>query len=190
MNCSVVTPNQKSGETVSCQWSLKTRTSASKSTRKLTSTSGLCWTVMLIPCGLNRLTLSWTITRCWHSCQMTEFHWLPQWDFCLKFQTWRTLVPLPSQEAVCFSSTSPISDGDHLWTVGWTDPNPTWRTRKTRFQFITHQSTKWQRQCSLDASNHTLKHHQTCTTRQRSLILHLHQPWVSSSRFAQSWTVF
>ncbi len=121
---------------------------------------------------------------------MTEFHWLPQWDFCSKFQTWRMPVPLLYQEAVCFSSTSPILDGDHLWTVGWTDPNPTWRTKKTRFQFITHQSTKWQRQCSLDASNRTLKHHQTCTTRQRSLILHLHQPWVSSSQFAQSWTVF
>lgn len=189
MNCLAITPSQKSGETVCCQWFWRTRTSASKSTRKLTLINGQFWTVMWTPYGSSHLTLSWMTTRCWHSFLTIEFHWLPQWDFCLKFQTWRTPVQLPSQEVVCFTLMSQISVGGHSSTVGWTGLSHTWKTRRTRFRFIIHQLTKSPRLSSSDASSLTLKPHLICMTRPRLLIWLLHQPWDSFSRFAQFWTV-
>ena len=190
MNSSVVTPNQKNGETVSCLWFWRTRTSVSKSIRNLTSISGQYWMVMLIHYGLNHLTLSWMITRCLHLSQTIEFHCLHQWDFCSRSLTWKTQVQLQSQEVVCFSLTSLISDGVHSSTVGWTDLNLTWRTGKIRFQFIILQSTRSQRQFSSDASNHTLRLHRICMIKQRLHIWLLHQQWVSFSQSAQYWMDF
>jgi len=117
-SCSVITLNLKNGETVCCQSSWKIKISVKKNTKRLTSISGQSWMVMLILCGSNHWIPSWTTIRCSHLSQTTEFHLHPQWDFCSKFQTWRTPVQLQSQEEVCFSSTSLISGGDHSLTVG------------------------------------------------------------------------
>lgn len=134
MNCSVITQNQKNGETVCCQWSWRIRTSASKSTRRLTFTSGQFWTVMWIRFGLSHWTLWWMTIRCWRWFQMTEFPSLLQWDYCSRFRTWKTPVQPQFQEAVCFSSTNLISDGAHSSTVGSTVHNRTWSLNNNPWQ--------------------------------------------------------